>query len=215
MHKIFGLLALTLFVQADVPSEEERKKIVECHTKLREEVHPPASNMQLITYSFEMEKLAQELFDFCGSDFPETDPRFKDVGIAELTSEGGIPQYRDFCYEDSKTYSYERDNCNGHCLNYIRMVWAQTTLVGCALGRCKAMDDPNSFILCTYKPSSLKLESRPYENGTSCSKCPEGYGCQRNQCYVTSLAFKQLTSIHVTLLPLLIIIVQFHLKEGI
>uniref|UniRef100_A0A5K3FLA6 SCP domain-containing protein n=1 Tax=Mesocestoides corti TaxID=53468 RepID=A0A5K3FLA6_MESCO len=215
MHKIFGLLALTLLTQGDVPSEEERETIVECHTKLREEVEPPASSMQLMKYSVEMEKLAQELLDLCGSDFPESDPRFKDVGISELSSEGGMPQYRDFCNEDSKTYNYEGDSCKGHCLNYIRMVWAQTTLVGCALGRCQGKDDPTTYILCAYKPSSLMLDSRPYENGTSCSKCPEGYGCQRNQCYITSLAFKQPTSRHATLLSLLIIIVQFHLKQCI
>uniref|UniRef100_A0A5K3FR91 SCP domain-containing protein n=1 Tax=Mesocestoides corti TaxID=53468 RepID=A0A5K3FR91_MESCO len=195
MCNLIYLLVLSWCVLAKVPSREERITIVECHAKLREEVEPPASNMQLMSYSTKMEKLAQDLFLHCDSGYPEFDPKYQDVGIVELTSENETPRYRDLCKVNGTTYSYNEDRCTGDCLSYLRMVWAASTEVGCATGRCANKADPaerDDFIICTYKPSVLRFNARPYARGTSCTRCPTGYGCYRNQCRKDSLIIKHL-----------------------
>uniref|UniRef100_A0A5K3FWU9 SCP domain-containing protein n=1 Tax=Mesocestoides corti TaxID=53468 RepID=A0A5K3FWU9_MESCO len=81
MLKLLVLLILTWLVLADVPTVEERKAIVECHTKLREHVNPPASNMMLMNYTIEMENLAVKYLADCR---PPTDGKPFE-GTSDLT----------------------------------------------------------------------------------------------------------------------------------
>uniref|UniRef100_A0A5K3EXX4 SCP domain-containing protein n=1 Tax=Mesocestoides corti TaxID=53468 RepID=A0A5K3EXX4_MESCO len=138
MQVFIFLLALSWRVLAEVPSEEDRKTIMECHTKLREEVKPTASNMQLM------------------------------------------------------------------------MVRAKSTQVGCAFGQCITKDDPstiNHLLTCAYKPSEIMFEEAPYEEGASCSKCPDGYRCHRNQCYTnkSTSIFATHSLLYISLLSMLLL----------
>uniref|UniRef100_A0A5K3FZY7 SCP domain-containing protein n=1 Tax=Mesocestoides corti TaxID=53468 RepID=A0A5K3FZY7_MESCO len=181
------LLALALNAQAEVPSTEERNAIIECHTKLRESVQPPASNMRLLAYSLEMEKLAQESLTYCDQPFQESDPKYQNVGVVTMASQDVKPQFRDLCEVNSTSFDSKKDNCDDDCHNYKQMVWATSTEVGCVEGTCNAKNDltkPTHLLLCLYKPSDLKYGDNPYEPGPSCSKCPEGYWCHRNQCTI-------------------------------
>uniref|UniRef100_A0A5K3G0B0 Secreted protein n=1 Tax=Mesocestoides corti TaxID=53468 RepID=A0A5K3G0B0_MESCO len=54
-------------VVADTPTEKERTNIAEFFKKLRESVDPPASNMQLMMYSSELEMIAQNVLANCPS----------------------------------------------------------------------------------------------------------------------------------------------------
>uniref|UniRef100_A0A5K3FDJ9 SCP domain-containing protein n=1 Tax=Mesocestoides corti TaxID=53468 RepID=A0A5K3FDJ9_MESCO len=197
MRKLLYLLMLPWNVLAETPSKEERKTIVECHTKLREEVKPPASNMQLIRYSDEMEKLAQVIFAQCDDGDPEFEQKFPNVGVLELNLRSTKPKYEDLCLVDSGTYFYKNDTCKGSCQNYLRMIWASTTEVGCFLGVCIKRGYYNrrdNLLLCAYRPTVRSLRSLPYEKGRSCSKCPQGYKCHRKQCSKESFVVKQLDS---------------------
>uniref|UniRef100_A0A5K3FXT3 SCP domain-containing protein n=1 Tax=Mesocestoides corti TaxID=53468 RepID=A0A5K3FXT3_MESCO len=71
------------------------------------------------------------------------------------------------------------------------MVWATTTEVGCSIRKCSE----EYYLMCIYRPGNDTLLGRPYEEGASCSKCPEGYGCYRNQCSVDALP---VTDYHTT-----------------
>uniref|UniRef100_A0A5K3F059 SCP domain-containing protein n=1 Tax=Mesocestoides corti TaxID=53468 RepID=A0A5K3F059_MESCO len=155
MQVFIFLLALSWRVLAEVPSEEDRKTIMECHTKLREEVKPTASNMQLMSYSREMEQMAQEIFSHCDAEDLKPDPKFQNMGFIVLHSLSDKPQYHDLCKVNSTSYDNKKEDCDLNCLNYRQMVRAKSTQVGCAFGQCITKDDPstiNHLLTCAYKP---------------------------------------------------------------
>uniref|UniRef100_A0A5K3G312 Tnp_DDE_dom domain-containing protein n=1 Tax=Mesocestoides corti TaxID=53468 RepID=A0A5K3G312_MESCO len=50
---------------------------------------------------------------------------------------------------------------------------------------CKQIYDleESGYILsCAYDHADNEVVERPYEKGESCSRCPYGYSCLRNQC---------------------------------
>ncbi|VDD82950.1 unnamed protein product [Mesocestoides corti] len=113
------LLALTTNVIAEVPSGEERAAILDCHARLREGVKPIASNMLLLTYSTEMEKLADEYVKACTGAFPASSPRFRQVGYIQLPSSDQQLEYRDALLQvDDSAYVYRNNTCLGSCYDY-------------------------------------------------------------------------------------------------
>uniref|UniRef100_A0A5K3G0E3 SCP domain-containing protein n=1 Tax=Mesocestoides corti TaxID=53468 RepID=A0A5K3G0E3_MESCO len=159
MLRIVSILALTWFVVAEVPSDEERKQIAECHTKLREEVQPTASNMQLMSYSSEMEKLTDEFLASCPGTFPNADrnPQYKDVSYIVSSTEADKPQFAvEVCKLDEGEYDFEKNTCTGDCTWYKQRVWATTNQFGCAKKICPKSSDPAktfTMFACLYKPS--------------------------------------------------------------
>uniref|UniRef100_A0A5K3FZD5 SCP domain-containing protein n=1 Tax=Mesocestoides corti TaxID=53468 RepID=A0A5K3FZD5_MESCO len=208
MLKLLSVLILTWHVLAEVPSDEERKAIVECHTKLREHVNPPASNMMLMNYSIEMENLAVLFFADCR---PPTNRKLFQ-GTSELLMDRlpEKPQFaQELCKVNGNNYDYVKDKCYGPCSDYNLMVWAVSTQVGCALKTCPEQGDVSKStyaLVCLYKPGDDSLTGRPYESGRSCSQCPDGYACQRNQCNkgtppATSTSIAMATTSIGTVLP--------------
>uniref|UniRef100_A0A0R3UAB0 SCP domain-containing protein n=1 Tax=Mesocestoides corti TaxID=53468 RepID=A0A0R3UAB0_MESCO len=66
----------------------------------------------------------------------------------------------------------------------LQVVWHQTTEIGCSLRKC----EERYFVICRYRPAAKPLIEKPYEEGPSCSKCPQGYECHRNQCDANSVS---------------------------
>uniref|UniRef100_A0A5K3FUN8 SCP domain-containing protein n=1 Tax=Mesocestoides corti TaxID=53468 RepID=A0A5K3FUN8_MESCO len=58
MQLLIAISAFIWLVVAEPPTDKEREEILEFHTRIRENVNPPASNMQLMNYSPELETLA-------------------------------------------------------------------------------------------------------------------------------------------------------------
>uniref|UniRef100_A0A5K3FBZ1 SCP domain-containing protein n=1 Tax=Mesocestoides corti TaxID=53468 RepID=A0A5K3FBZ1_MESCO len=185
MLKLLCLLILTWYVLAEVPTDEERKAILECHTKLRENVNPPASNMMLLNYSIEMENLAVKYIADCQP--PSNRGPFNGTSELLMNELREKSQYvQELCKVNGNGYDYDENSCNGACLSYNQMVWAASTQFGCALKNCPTDGDVSKSsytLVCIYKPGDESEDERPYVSGDSCSRCPDGYGCQRNQCY--------------------------------
>uniref|UniRef100_A0A5K3FCV1 SCP domain-containing protein n=1 Tax=Mesocestoides corti TaxID=53468 RepID=A0A5K3FCV1_MESCO len=142
--------------------------------------------MLLLTYSTEMEKLADEYVKACTGAFPASSPRFRQVGYIQLPSSDQQLEYRDALLQvDDSAYVYRNNTCLGSCYDYKQMVWATSTQVGCARNRCQSHYEPSKVyhvMACMYKPSDSMLQGRPYQEGRSCSRCPRGYKCYRKQC---------------------------------
>ncbi|KAL5102814.1 Peptidase inhibitor 16 [Taenia crassiceps] len=88
---------------------------------------------------------------------------------------------------EEKRYDYFNNSCTGRCSHYTQMVWASSNLLGCSMRRCDGINpqwnDPQYLSVCQYKPPGNYRGMKPYEYGISCSKCPDGYSCYRNQCF--------------------------------
>uniref|UniRef100_A0A5K3FTT8 SCP domain-containing protein n=1 Tax=Mesocestoides corti TaxID=53468 RepID=A0A5K3FTT8_MESCO len=65
-------------------------------------------------------------------------------------------------------------------------VWANTTEVGCGMSRCHNGNttsvNQRYLVACAYYPVGNIESQRPYQNGSSCTKCPDDFFCYRNQC---------------------------------
>uniref|UniRef100_A0A5K3G7M9 SCP domain-containing protein n=1 Tax=Mesocestoides corti TaxID=53468 RepID=A0A5K3G7M9_MESCO len=87
-------------------------------------------------------------------------------------------------------YDYDENRCTGNCDEYKKMVWAASNELGCAQKKCPAGSDSKTFLhtACLYKPGESNPVERPYTKGSSCSGCPDGFICRRNQCLSKSLA---------------------------
>uniref|UniRef100_A0A5K3FXK2 SCP domain-containing protein n=1 Tax=Mesocestoides corti TaxID=53468 RepID=A0A5K3FXK2_MESCO len=197
MHPLFAISAFIWLVMAEPPTNKVREEIVEFHTRIRENVNPPASNMQLMNYSLKLENLAKEAAQlYCaGSNAnPSVHAQFQGCGIvldlADKKSDSIYSNLNAIYEQGQQPYNYDTNTCTGYCSYFKTMVWSQTTEVGCAIGACQL--GTRFLTACLYKPGEFDPQSRPYEKGQSCTKCPNGFACSRNQCK------KSLTSVATT-----------------
>uniref|UniRef100_A0A5K3FIV9 SCP domain-containing protein n=1 Tax=Mesocestoides corti TaxID=53468 RepID=A0A5K3FIV9_MESCO len=188
MHIIVLLLALIGHVLGIVPTQEESEQIIEKFTRVREKVSPAASNMNHLTYSKEMEKRAKSWLSYCLYQLPSPSrhPEFATTGML-LQSTFKLNQgFRgvDVFAKESKNYNYVDNSCKGSCSRYKQIVWAASTEVGCAKAKChdRKSSRPIYYMACVFNNADNYLEERPYEKGVSCSQCPQGVACLRNQC---------------------------------
>uniref|UniRef100_A0A5K3FWX3 SCP domain-containing protein n=1 Tax=Mesocestoides corti TaxID=53468 RepID=A0A5K3FWX3_MESCO len=76
------------------------------------------------------------------------------------------------------------------------MVWSQSTAVGCAIKTFQ--NNGLLYTTCIYKPGDYTVRDRPYEGGQSCTKCPNGFACYRNQCTNSSSTSPTTSSATIT-----------------
>uniref|UniRef100_A0A5K3G260 SCP domain-containing protein n=1 Tax=Mesocestoides corti TaxID=53468 RepID=A0A5K3G260_MESCO len=64
------------------------------------------------------------------------------------------------------------------------MILATSNAVSCAQTECTRQGDASEsyLTLCLFKLNGGNADERPYEQGKSCSECPDGFACRRKQC---------------------------------
>uniref|UniRef100_A0A5K3FU07 SCP domain-containing protein n=1 Tax=Mesocestoides corti TaxID=53468 RepID=A0A5K3FU07_MESCO len=192
MKQLFTLLALFWSIAADIPSMDERKKLVELHAQLRESVEPPASNMLMMAYSSELEALVNAWMANCSTDPPRPDAFSNEASLISKYTQGKRPTLFDemaLLSQQKELYNYADDKCSSFCYYYKQMVWATSGVFGCAQQHCGYMPDlstPIYLTACLYVPPGNSLYERPYRSGQSCSECPGGSICYRKQCVSAS-----------------------------
>uniref|UniRef100_A0A5K3F1M9 SCP domain-containing protein n=1 Tax=Mesocestoides corti TaxID=53468 RepID=A0A5K3F1M9_MESCO len=176
---------------AQAPSHTDRFAILEYHNQVREGVFPTASNMQLLSYSYELERLAMQWVAQCRWEHP--DPKiytqYRGIGQNLALYGGYVPTFTKMAegwYNEVANYTYYNNHCSHVCGHYTQMVWASTTHLGCAMRRCDNIaphwPKPVYLMACQYAPGGNFYGMRPYDAGQTCSKCPAGYTCYRRQC---------------------------------
>uniref|UniRef100_A0A4W3GXC1 SCP domain-containing protein n=1 Tax=Callorhinchus milii TaxID=7868 RepID=A0A4W3GXC1_CALMI len=89
---------------------------------------------------------------------------------------------------EANYYTYESMTCEKGkmCGHYTQVIWATTDKVGCADQFCETVKGlpykKLSFLVCNYLPPGNILYHKPYNKGTPCSECPDGFTCHRNLC---------------------------------
>uniref|UniRef100_A0A5K3EFN8 SCP domain-containing protein n=1 Tax=Mesocestoides corti TaxID=53468 RepID=A0A5K3EFN8_MESCO len=189
MKSIFASI-VTCLVLSSALSPKEREAVEEFGRKLREEVQPPASDIKLLTYSMEMEQLAEKYKNGClhGSPDPMLNPEYQDTQMLFWFDSGQplpFPDYLKDVLEQKQEYDFDKRRCRSTCVHYLQFVYANATEVGCATHVC-GIDDAsaaNSYhvALCVLR-KKYERGRRPYHRGPSCSRCPLGYECFRRQC---------------------------------
>uniref|UniRef100_A0A5K3F603 SCP domain-containing protein n=1 Tax=Mesocestoides corti TaxID=53468 RepID=A0A5K3F603_MESCO len=187
MRRIICVLAVIWQAFAKVPSESESDELLAKFTQLREEVQPPASEMNLLSYSKNMERIANKWVLRCIPEYP-SDYKYKQyVGTGFVFSMfNGQPQFKNalFAANNSISYNYAKNLCTGSCKNYKQAVTAASTEFGCAKHYCSNLD--LGLVACAFNNADNRQRGLPYVSGKSCSKCPTDYYCVHNQCSVKS-----------------------------
>uniref|UniRef100_A0A5K3F0T8 SCP domain-containing protein n=2 Tax=Mesocestoides corti TaxID=53468 RepID=A0A5K3F0T8_MESCO len=183
MLKFILLLTVIWTVSAAIPSVVERDELLANFTKLREDVQPEASNMNLLRYSEKMQKVASAWVSLCIPAYPSADsyPDFAKYGFI-FSFYSGEPDFSDalFVTKNRTSYNYDTDTCIRSCRYYKQAVWASSTRVGCAKKYCP--EHHLGLVACAFDRANNRQVGRPYKEGQSCSKCPKSYSCVRKQC---------------------------------
>ncbi|KAL5103085.1 GLIPR1-like protein 1 [Taenia crassiceps] len=188
---LLSLAFLISSARCQPPTDTERAHVLEAHLKVREDVFPPASDMLLMQYSLKMERLAAYWASFCRFEHPDPShyPWYRGIG-QNIALHSGFKPYltESVCGWKSETafYNYTSNTCSHACGHYTQLVWANSDQVGCAMRRCDGLrpdwSNPQYLTVCQYKPGGNYVGQRPYVFGPSCSRCPRGFWCSRNQC---------------------------------
>ncbi|KAJ1367638.1 hypothetical protein KIN20_028589 [Parelaphostrongylus tenuis] len=155
---------------------------------------PMASNMSLLTYDCELEKIAFNISKMC---LNVTDPNFNHVGSNIATFHPGDPRYsrrsRDrtaysiglgmedvFTFMDSWWSTSINDaplvnltpTCNdSRKIPFLQMANAATTKFGCSFSICNESIPPFVSFVCQYGEPHINVGVPIYEEGPPCSDC--------------------------------------------
>lgn len=167
-------------------SDEEKKIILDEHNKYRSQVSPPAKAMMKMTWDTDLEVDAQKHAEKCKWGQNGGPGRLNLFATAStLDVKFAIEEWN----RERKFYNLTTSECVPvqSCDNYVQVVWAETSRVGCGSSYCEKIDgmereNMHHLLLCNYyRPSEIK-KKKPYREGPSCELCPTGTVCVNNLC---------------------------------
>ncbi|MED6239087.1 hypothetical protein ATANTOWER_001628 [Ataeniobius toweri] len=191
---LWALICLDLGAfSVSLPQIDDKEFIDECvreHNSPRSAVHPPASDMLYMSWDEALAVTARAWARHCDfqhniylKEVQRVHPTFPSVGenlwTAYPPSIFSVKRAIQSWVNESKDYSYQRNNCTHVCGHYTQVVWANSYKVGCAVQLC-----PNgvktftahegAIFVCNYSPGGNVIGRRPYEtNAAPCSRCKD------------------------------------------
>nr|XP_055045325.1 peptidase inhibitor 16-like isoform X2 [Misgurnus anguillicaudatus] len=171
-------------------TEQQASDIVDIHNELRSQVQPSAAFMQKVVWNEAVRLVAESYAAKCIWDH---NPALPNLTMGEnlyvTTGPLNITKAMLKWFEENRDYDFDSNFCNEGkmCGHYTQMVWATSTQIGCAAHLCgtiEGLDYKNATLLvCDYYPRGNYEAQRPYEQGKSCSKCPDDLPlCEANIC---------------------------------
>ncbi|NXF24804.1 PI16 inhibitor, partial [Rhodinocichla rosea] len=179
------LLVLSVLELSWCLSDEEKKIILDEHNKYRSQVSPPAQAMMKMTWDTDLEVDAQKHAEKCIWAQNGGPGRLNLFATAStLDVKLAIEEWNG----ERKFYNLTTSTCFSvqSCDNYVQVIWAATTRVGCGSSYCEkinGMEAENMHLLvCKYYPPGNMKGLKPYVKGPSCEMCPSGTVCVNNLC---------------------------------
>ncbi|CAH8865711.1 unnamed protein product [Trichobilharzia szidati] len=148
---------------------EYRKQILECKV----DGQPSAKRMPPLIWDEELASQAETLAKSCTYRYKSpTSRRFASVGQNTANCEY-LEDVMKSWFGQHKWYKFKDHYCSQPCSEYLQMVSANTTHIGCAYNECPYGDDGSYVIVivCNYGPG-VKLNMRPYEAKNIDEVCP-------------------------------------------
>ncbi|XP_032936084.1 peptidase inhibitor 16-like [Catharus ustulatus] len=177
------LLVLSMLELSWSLSDEEKKIIVDEHNKYRSQVSPPARVMKKMTWDTDLEITAQNHARDCNW--------IRNGGGKNLfatTSTLDVKLAIEAWNREREFYNFSTSECDPGrtCDDYIQVIWAETTHIGCESSPCKKVEGDKTenvqLLVCIYFPRSNIKDKMPYWEGPPCTKCPPGTVCVNNLC---------------------------------
>ncbi|XP_077484579.1 venom allergen 5-like isoform X2 [Amblyomma americanum] len=184
-------LLLFVIVRCAAMTDEERAAIVRLHNQIRNSVAmgkekkwPPAADMQQMTYSRKLEKLAETHLANCVF---EPGCEGCNIGLDDR------PGQNMFAMGGSANWSRAVNFWGEAPINFVppskpglpvrmkvsvlsQLLWSKSNRVGCAWNDCMSKANTNIY-LCNYWPAGNEMGGHVYTTGKPCSRCPKGTCC--------------------------------------
>ncbi|CAJ0602553.1 unnamed protein product [Cylicocyclus nassatus] len=147
---------------------------------------PSAAKMFKLKYDCDVEKHAVKHAAKCvfqhsnDSDFGENIyMRWPAYGKVRAAKDASRSWFEELAQNGvGKSLKFTKELLNRGVGHYTQMIWQSTKVIGCAVVNCPKM----SLVVCNYKKAGNILNSKIYETGAPCSKCPGG--CSEGLCTV-------------------------------
>ncbi|UMM33491.1 hypothetical protein L5515_006958 [Caenorhabditis briggsae] len=180
------------------------KRILNIHNELRSQIalgaydgeetfetyKPSASNMRKLKWDDSLAASAQNYSNTCPDRLSAPSRDGENVFFATSSNgQDSVDYYGDRASEIWKSEFENRgwnstkmdDNAfNSGIKEATQMVWAETHLIGCGVSVCPKDNRFKYVVVCHYEEPGNKKDANIYEEGTTCSNCPENFGCDNN-----------------------------------
>ena len=203
MKLIFTLFLLTILRFSSVHSAltaDDKQELTDAINEARRTAVPTGSNIRKVAWHQCLADVALAYQEICDSD---PNPNRQIDAQAAGCNASSVAVGETFYFADPLTnytnavvnwslegdyYNYTDGSCMSSCGNYIQLVWAETSYVGCSLFD-QANCGSNGKIITCYYAMGANLTETPYTAGTACSGCTGSWAdCENDLCIRTDSA---------------------------
>merc|ERR1712032_880364 len=156
---------------------------------------PQASNMNRITWSDELEQIAQKWANTLAKNckrghnhnrgghgeniYYSMSSRLSNLNFDKMrntfirANDGWWSEIKDMNVTQYKKFVGKEEN-NKKIGHFTQMAWAKTSKIGCGYALFENIYKTNEIVVCNYSASGNKVGQPIYEEGKPCSKCEDG-----------------------------------------